>query len=231
MRAFLSLALIVTILNVYVGRDRALVGVDSMALRIDDATGRTTGGPWWMPKMHTLAHAHTVLAGAGDFAFAFCVYSRACAAGAVDLDALEDRMPQILAAAWALYMEDLQDRGISPGEFHERQRVCLVGWSPKLARPAGYMYQQEKRVEGFARVDIGGDEEGWMLQPAPPRQVLVDDGPSMTLLAREQLSQQRRSEPSFVAGGAFWVAEITAAGISLRKEGNLDTQRCALLGG
>lgn len=193
-----------SILNVWIEPDAALVGVDT-------ATGMTRedGTPLEFSKMFPIVHANTIVAGRGHSLFLSSLFVMCNGRG--DFDSLVEEMPLLLQLAF----DQIKDLPLlAPPEGIDRQMIVVVGWSAKLGRMAGRDYIQEDRARGFVASEITphhlapwDDSFAGLPDPKTPA--------DMANLASEQVRMMREKAPDAAAGGRFIVAEITQRGMQI----------------
>ena len=215
-----------TQLAAWVGRDRALVGVDTRmtALGTASATGQhaqrvfaQAGGLIEGSKVLSLPHSRVLLANIGSGAFLGMLF-QACQMQqpADDFDALDESLPVLIGRAFeALLEQRLAFYPDVPEAAIRGQLVLLVGWSQARGRVCASIFNQRPQAEGFQRTPLDGfaDDEDprgrRFAAPWNPQKSGVlpyaSTLPEMERLARAQM----RDFPASGAGGRLLVAELT----------------------
>jgi len=236
----------VTQLVAWVSADRALIGMDTRMTALEPdptsalgqqlARERAAVGDRIVEgsKLLSLPHARLVLAHMGPGAFLGSVFL-ACQAqqGGDDFDALDAKLPAILAGAFAVLLE--QRRSLFP-EVPEAairgQLVLLAGWSARRSRVCATVFQQRPQQEGFRRVPMAGFDEAedprgrrfaapWSIEKSGPLPF------ASTPEVMEQVARAQMRDFGGVAagrGGRLLVAEVTKDCISVRSQCDLEDE-------
>lgn len=203
-----------SLVNVWLTRDRALIGVDTGAALLGGPLGHVS-------KLLPLSHLNAILTGLGHIHFINSLFAGLQMANVPSFDALLQIVPRVLPEVfdgWAGYVATLER--CDPAEL-ERQRVVLVGWSTAEGRPIGREFAQETRAVG------------WVCDPIEPYYImpwhdslsgLPDpvNAVALTTLARAQVALLRRVEPGSPIGGRLIVAQLTRGGVSMGSVCNLE---------
>lgn len=183
-----------SILNVYIEHDRALVAVDTQTLAPD-------GDRRDMSKLLMLPHAGTAIASRGEIGFFGWVFNAAFASGAAGYDELCGKMPEILAQTEQQYRQFARTQGV---ETFTGYKIALVGWSDAIGRMLGVCYQKWPDWEAMRAAPISpwilSPNAGWEQTPTLP-----DD---LEQASRDQVAVLRKF-PCVAAGGRLLVAELT----------------------
>lgn len=197
-----------TILNVWVGRDRALVGVDTLGVVPDGPAGRGVPARCELTKLFPLVAADCLVAGRGDAGFIWSVYLGCLGTVPATFDTLAAAMPNILQAAVHVYeaMQPAQTRRPAGG-----LQLALVGWSPRQERMCGVVFSRAAAGQPFERLVLGGDggeeSDDW-IAPWEDEQgeAPVPDTPGAMLdLVLRQVGHAPAGAP---VGGRLIVAEL-----------------------
>jgi len=140
-----------SLLDAWIGRDRLLVVVDTMACRLDeDRSVKALGS---CSKVASLPHARTVIASRGSvtlFAFVMCACQKSISLA--DFDLVDASMPDVLASAMKLLCDVAGRAGATVAA--DEQEVLIAGWSPSRGRMAGVLYRQTSVADGFIRTAL-----------------------------------------------------------------------------
>jgi len=192
--------------NVWIEPDRALVGVDSEGR---DDQGRIHQ----VSKMLPLPHQNSVLSGTGTIPFLNTVWS-VCHAAAGDFDRLLKALPELVPFAYKFMLGAAAQYKAPLGPTPEKQSCIACGWSPSRERMVAVGYSQADEAAGFVMTEIPdgayvqpGIDDRWRDRlanlPAP------NTPEAMGRYAQEQASIVREFVPEIHAGGRFIVATIT----------------------
>ena len=189
-----------SILNVWVSPDRALVAVD---------THTFTAGPDRVErlietsKMLVLPHANMVMAMRGDgllLSEMFTIAHRS--ALEVDVPVLLSSLVELAETAKARLERD------SPSYKFREAEIVVVGWSPMHERIVGGVCHRLHGQERFEYAVIEpwriGPDANWQSPPDSP-----DTPAKMVTLARDQVRFMRAAFPESAIGGRLLVAEVT----------------------
>ena len=217
-----------SLLNVYLERDRALVSVDTLSSRIAcqlapaggiaDAL-KLFGGGIHAPKFAHIAHINAVIAHRGDFLVSNIVLSALHMAMCQSFDAAVEAMPQLLADAYAQAMAlRKQHLGIEDAQGTE---VVMVGWLPALNRMEGVRWVRWPHDKGFNASRLGKvlmlPDAEWEQTPEAP-----DTAERMEAIARDQVAYVRARHPGYNCGGRLLLAELTRDSLSVRTIADLE---------
>lgn len=210
-----------SILNAWVERHRALIGVDTEAARGTERGIERSQ----VAKMVPLVHLNAVIAGRGAIEFMSSLANH-CQLSGASFDQLLSMFSQSLAE-----MESQVHQAVARGfeavtgrqlpAFPEHQEIVLVGWSRGSQRFEGRAWT--RTIEGYVANDIAPDHIGvWdeslakFPQPSSPL--------SMKRLASAQVELLRTHEPGVGAGGDFIVAELEPERMMIHNLGQLFRQ-------
>ena len=195
-----------SIVNVAIWRDRAIVAVDTQVSSPidDDFPDLVTMGH--ASKMLPIVHSNTVLAVRGCPVFLLIAFNQLYEMTSdCGIDLIAMVLPSLLNAAL--------EQGTFPASVLAMpQEVWAVGWSRQsnqprgvvCRRPAGGTFAMEEVGEAIAPQLEGGVPPMWH-----PEQ-MVD-------VARRQVAMQREQFPGTSIGGRLLRAEITAQGMTIRE--------------
>lgn len=201
-----------SLVNVWISPDRALVGVDTEGVTLDGTHNEVS-------KMIPLVHANLVLATRGHMGFLNALFGTSYAVGG-DFDAIVEKMPMILSYAFNHLMSQASSAGVADQGNFDRQDAFIVGWSRKHCRMLGMSYSQETAKDGFT----GREIDSWCVSPWEDPGVMppIPNTPEVLKeVARTQASFASDPRSEAAVGGRLLVAEITRDGIII-------TSRCDL---
>jgi hypothetical protein len=206
-----------SLLNVWLSQDKALIGVDTKGMSGDGKQSVEVS------KIFPLVHANVILAGRGYMPFLGIVSSALHSIGG-NFDAIVERLPEVLPAAFRAFATEMTKGGYDPksdGIDLHRQDVMLVGWSPKRGRMVGMVYRQRAADEGF----VAKEFSPWTVNPWEP----VQGGPyepssyeAHERLAREQARFTQKTVGKRFIGGRLLIAELTRDSLSVTSRCDLD---------
>ncbi len=188
-----------TINNVWIKSDHALVGVDT---ECKDANGQIEQ----VSKLLTLPHMNAVIAGSGQMLFSGILW-QGCHSIGGDFDTLIEKMPQILPIAYRVMLDSYKNNAISFRGNHEQNSAIICGWSQRHVRLVAYVYTQVAEETGFTAVEVTPGL--FFHQPIvdhTPQHITVE---AMAYVARKQVRFFRDSGSDIHAGGKFIVAKLT----------------------
>lgn len=195
-----------SLLNVWIERDRALVGVDT--------AGRDAGGrSWRMAKMAPLVNLNAVLAFRGSSAFAAVIVGN-CMLFGQDLETLMEVLPPLFPAALneARAQSAREQASEACRQSLELQEVVLVGWSNAHRRMRGRRWTRRDVAGEFVQAGIDReyiavwhDSLAGLADPKTPAE--------MAALASAQCRLIWEKEPTVAAGGEFIVAQLAPRGM------------------
>jgi hypothetical protein len=192
----------VSILNVFVTPDRAMVAVDTEGLDQSGARGE-------IAKLFPLAHLNAILAFRGSSTFAAAVACEICAALGEEVDDLPARLEAIFPVAI-----DHIRKAVTDEQFDrlKGQNVVLLAYSSRLQRIIDMSWSNETGV--FLRAGCGPiyaapwyDSLSRCEAPTSPEK--------MAALAMHQCEVLREKEPTQPAGGRLICAELGRDGIKI----------------
>ncbi|UGB39129.1 hypothetical protein [Frateuria soli] len=214
-----------SLLNVYMERDRALVAFDTLAgsmtgaghdvgtvANVVEALERLAAG------MHTskcgfLPHINAVMASRGDAAFAGLALYCLQQSMPQTFDEAVRHMPALLGHTHA-QVTALRKQHMGVDDFPGAE-IVLVGWSPILKRMEGVRWVRWPHDKGFnaspVRSPLLLPSEAWEQQPEAP-----DTPEKMEAIARDQVAYVRREHHGLQCGGRLMLAELTRDTLSVR---------------
>ncbi len=203
--------------NVWMSRDRALVAVDTAV--------RRPGGPMLeRSKILPIPHASTILATRGFVDF-LGIFHGASIDALDDFDALNDQALPNLNRTREFVMQAVAPvaakKGIGPAAFSEIE-IVMVGGSRRQQAMVGNTYQCIAPATTFIRLPIEtgrGRIHGNYDGMGPVSKVASAE--AMEALARRQVAYVREHDPSTTVGGRLLLAELTRHSMSI-------TTRCDL---
>ena len=218
-----------SLVNVCLETDRALVAVDTLAgmapaVPVNELTQsvlpRIAEGVH-SAKCHYLPHINTVIAGRGDNLFAVALFSALLTATPRDFDNVVEMTSQLLEP---VRMQTMAVRKQMIGaERFEGAEVIVVGWSPALKRMEGVRWTRWPHSSGFEVKPVG---RALMLPDAewPKTPDVPDTDEKMERVARDQVAYVKQRFPAgqYVCGGSLLVTEITPDAMAVRKVCDLD---------
>lgn len=177
-----------SLLNVHVSPERALVAVDT--------AGTGPLGNFQIAKLYPLVHANVVLAGRGDRRFIFDSFAcLSLADGHVDYDAAVDSFPEMLQRM-ALHA--------GAGAPDIPYNIAVVGYSKKEASVCGRWYEGSTAGGKIDTFSLGCRIAPWESDGEP---TIPDSFDRNIKLARQQI--QAHSSIGLSAGGNLLIAEVT----------------------
>lgn len=220
-----------SLVNVYMERDRALIGFDTLAchmpipatISVADASevARKFDGDAHMSKCGFIACPNVAIASRGDAMAAVLVQQTLQLSMSKDFDALVEILPQALANAYAQATAFRKQRlGIVDDYGVE---IVLVGWSPALNRMHGVHWVRWPTGKGFTSSQVGKvlilPDAEWEQTPGVP-----DTPEKMEAIARDQVAYVRRKYPDheYDCGGRLLLAELTRDTMSVRVVADLE---------
>lgn len=206
-----------SILNVWMERDCALIGTDSECM---DSSGTIDQ----VSKILPLVHIHAVISGVGQHLF-FNQLWAGCHCVGGDFDGLIEKLPKILPVVYGSMLQAAKAYGIVFRGDYEKQTAVICGWSEQYQRMRCYSYTQLTEASGFSATEIL-PEHGW-LQPAHPRQSTLPSPCTPEAMKRhacEQVSFIKRSGSGVHAGGKFILARIERDRLTIDSICNLNNE-------
>ncbi len=143
-----------TILNVAIDRDRALIATNTEGVRLVD------GRPTIVSKLLPLPAVNAVLAARGQIALLINVYAD-CFAAMANVDRIIEILPASIADCYARLMMELAASSLC---FDLDSELVLVGWSDRAQRVIG-IYYKISAAGALERFDFS---ESGMISPAQP---------------------------------------------------------------
>ena len=192
-----------TILNVFVERDRALVAVDTLGQNAD-------GSRKQIGKMMLLPHLSGVAACRGHFAFAMIVWwSLVQHIG--DFDKLVEEAAAICEGAHRLFKHYLaESKAALDARFGngDEQYIVLVGWSVRQKSMVAHEFRRSEGDERFLSSEIESTYIAPSTEDLAAAHPRPNSGESMEALFRSQQALYERDAPHATPGGLLIVAEI-----------------------
>ncbi len=216
-----------SLLNVWVEPQRALVGVDTHAMYLDPRGEPAKGMPagrFETSKMIPIVHLNAVMAVRGSAILIAGCYVLCNMEPRLGLDQLFNDFPAIVAKNYAQLEQAARQQG---HQASLDQEVMLVGWSRRAGKMRCLMLKQVPGQAGFVPHDV---DELWLgswdddAQGVPP----VDpcDDRSMAELMQAQRLDARQRFPNLPIGGRALVAELSRDQICLREVASLEQGHC-----
>lgn len=209
-----------SIVNIVIERDRALIGVDTLAafmpeadavMSEDERQDRHTGKVSFLPQINC------AVTGRGDHLLIHHVHFQLAAGAVRGFDQAVQFMPELLAVAFSNAMTY---RLMHVGEVtFPGADVVLVGWSSSLLRFEAMRWTRRTEAEEFVATRI---ERVLMLPEIDQiEEVETPDNPArMQALMRRQLAWVDREHPGN-AGGRLLLAELRHGETSVRDLGSI----------
>ena len=188
-----------SILNLYVERDSALVAVDTDARFRDGAAGPPVS------KMLVLPHINAVIACRGQGQF-FVLLAMVAALPSASIDQLIAEMPEKLIEAWHTWVGQHEIFRADP-DAATGTEILVVGWSERSRQMHAVVFVQERGSSDFVAREVERhycapwDEQ---LAAGP----LPTSPEAMAALARRQVELVRRERPKDAAGGSLVLAVL-----------------------
>lgn len=197
----------------WMGRDRALIGVDTEAFTLDGQVGHTS-------KLVPIAHLSAVAAFQGSSIVTSAVTGE-CLSRAWVLEALFESMSKNLPALLDGIERTVGSMGAealtATRQVLERQNVVIIGWSHRAKRFIGREWFQKSRAQGFVECDLAEYSDFYASPwdaslPANPN---LSNRVAMAEYAKAQARLVHEREPDVPAGGKFICAELTPGRIQV----------------
>ncbi len=197
-----------SILNVYLRRDAALVGVDTEGASLNGAFNQCS-------KMLPIPHASAVLACRGSSVILACTFVQMLITDCDDFDALAARFPDAANRASKKLYGPLM-RHIRKADFRMGDELVLIGYSPSRKRMRAIELLRDSGECAFK----ADETEGHYVTPWHPS--LADmpypvDLLSMGEMAQAQVNLIKKENPKFAAGGNLLIAELFENRMTFRK--------------
>ena len=202
-----------SILNVSIDRDRALVAVDTLC--------QTGQGPRETLKLYPLPHIGAVIAGRGQLAFLLQIHLEVILHCAT-FDDLVERTIEALPPLFARLRAQPNAAAFGMGDGSDVQELVLVGWSPQAQAMQGWRWSQSDPRLGFTREEIAP----WLVSPALEPVGDLSTATGMLHLARRQVTRWRPSAPGGALGGRLLLAELRRGALMVRDVGGLPYAGC-----
>ena len=209
-----------SIVQVFVTDDRALIGVDTEAQRLDLDIGF-----YEAPKLYALPHINAVLTGRGSVFFMSTLFSIICNCK-VDFEELKAKLKDLATITFDQVTKNLTQYGVTDHSLFVAQSAVLVGWWPKLGGFHGVEVDQTNLNDGFQTLNVGQ-------RYIKPGHFILDQFPTptapeaMAKIAAAQVDLIRHQYPNAAAGGRFIVAELTREGMSIREASKFPARTAA----
>lgn len=204
-----------SLLNVWVSRDRALVAVDTLGARPDGSFDHCS-------KVHYLPHSGLVVAVRGVIQFGRLVFDaldETCAS----YDAANEHHKEIFACV----TDFIRQQASADPQVRDRldfagQEVVFAGWSEQRRSLHATSYKRTEEGGEFVSTPI----DPWCAAPGdanwgrPP----VDDlstAEGMERLARWQVMHFRKASPSDAIGGRLLLVELTRGRTTVKTQCDL----------
>jgi len=213
-----------SIANIVVGHDKALIGFDTKSAFMATPMGsvaaafKAVDGEAHTSKCFFLPHANIAIPTLGDNLLATIVFERLqLRPDLIDLDGMIQAMPEILATAYDGVMAQRQALGITqfPGSA-----IFLVGWSNALGRMECVRWTRWPTDSAFKAEQVRHES----INPDTGRKydVPITDA-EMEKIAREQVAYARGlPNAEYDCGGRLLVAELTRDTLNVRTVANLE---------
>ena len=212
-----------SILNVWVTPDRALIGVDTEGRDLYGNSGE-------IAKLFPLPHLNAVLAFRGTTRFSADLHASVASSG-VGFDSVLDGLPRYLPVcmtkirglvAWSRLVHritSLWTRRAMP-DFNDalQQDVVFVGWSEKQQRVIGWQWlcnDLEVTSREISPYHIAPWADSLQGLPDP------SETGSMARLIRQQCNLLRSTEPGVATGGRILIAELRRGSVNISSPGVL----------
>jgi hypothetical protein len=185
----------VTILNVALAKDRALIATNTEGVRMVDLVKTRCS------KLFPLPHANAVVAGRGQLATIFNVYSDALAQMS-DFDCIAKAMQSIVKRRHADLVAEFKRAAIG---VDTDVQILLVGWSEARGQMAGYLYTPNATHDLLERGGFLSPWEGkWGAAPA----LDLDPDGMQTLVEQQSTHAEAGDHPGMAWGGDVLLAEV-----------------------
>jgi len=206
-----------SLLNCWVGDDRALVSVDTTGLFLHNGSRREVS------KMIPHVAANVVLAGRGHINFLRCVSDPLFAFG-LDFDEICTNMPDSLRLSYQ-HMVDTAPAFAGVAEW-TAQEVVVVGWSRERNRMCAVAYTQSTWSSQFSAAQVEASVAPWL--PEMGQHPEPTDAATHERIARAQMRYCLEKDAEAVIGGRLLLAEITRHTLSVRTVCELSTVPAAI---
>lgn len=199
-----------SLLNVWVSPERALVAVDSL--------GKVPDGPTIsdVSKIYSLPGVNVVIAGRGQLSFSLFAYE-ICHRSALAHDQIVDNLAAILSQASDV-LHTINKASDMAGKVDiGPQELLLVGWSQRQGGFQGIWCKRERVGENFSLTSVdplvcAPVETQWGALP-------VDDfstAANMETMARWQVQHGRQMFPGQPLGGRILIAELSRDSVTVK---------------
>lgn len=200
-----------SLLNVWVSAERALVAVDS-AVKIPSTNSYLEAS-----KLVSLPHANLVMAVMGEVAFlGYVFYEIHHALSTIDYDVLADTLQLEIDSFYKQFRWQAKYAG-APLDAFRGCEIVIVGWSSRQRRILGMRLSLRPNAAAFVPSVI----DPWCIMPAadwtadaPPP---IHSSNLLRQAATKQVRWTQLHQPSAAIGGKLVVAEITAAAVKLTR--------------
>ena len=197
-----------SILNVFISPDRALVGVDTEV----SANGQFCE----CNKLLALPHINAVLGFRGALV-TFMHTAMLVLGNGGTFDEMAEKLPTLIGLAIQAMRNGAPRAGLSV-EFVEQAQFTFVGFSPKYGRVVAHLFEQKAGADLTITENLSGYCAPHWGDDALNLAVLgvQEDREGMKALALAQSRLVREREPSdSAAGGALVLAEVSREGIAI----------------
>lgn len=203
-----------SILNVLLTQERALVAVDTLAQ--DAVTGEVSVGA----KLLLIPQHNIVIAGRGSAQFLLRIYQLCLEASfrkAFSIEQIMREVGPIMDGLWPNYVQAAESAGM--GMDHLHSEIVVVGWSKAQDRMVGTAYAKSV-AERPTRV---AELVGGIASPGEPLRDATDSFQPEGVLAagRRQAEYLNAQEGRPVAGGRLIAAFLVRSEAVVRDLGNL----------
>lgn len=193
-----------TILNVHLEKERALVAVNSEGIRID---GSSTS---YACKLHALPLQNAVLALRGHVSMGAGIYLDCCSSFA-DFDELVALFPKLVERRHQMLKDEVEQAGV---QVDLGAQVVLIGWSSRWKQIVGLWCElsDELKVTKLEGSFVGPWPDHWPPRPHEWPSTVAE----MTEVAREQARLAEQHHPGNAWHGNLLIAELTPESIAFR---------------
>lgn len=208
-----------SIINIIIEDDRALVGVDTLAGFMDFANeefGQAERIDRHTCKFSMLPQISAIMTHRGDALLTALVRQQIDLSLARDFEDAAGYMPEFLDQSYDHVMA-LREQQFGAQPFAGAE-VVLVGWSPTAKRFEGMRWHRYPEDQEFIATRI----DGMVFLPQIDQAERPDTAAKMEALMRRQVSQTRRDNPGYACGGKAMLIEITRDAANVRTIADLE---------
>lgn len=198
--------------NLYVAEDRALIGVDTAAGPVRSGQSESVGSRGRSKLLH-LPHSNLVVAGRGFLDILNCVFGLMVVSDH-DFDSAASALPDMLGLTRQAVEESWCDLSADLAEVDTRLGGYLVGWSQSAARMSCIRFEMSLRV-AEPTIEPARSNFYWVA-PIDPftggdgRQMVVPSNyEAMLRIARTQTRWGQENRPEVAIGGRLVFATLT----------------------